>query len=291
MSRNQQNFITTFMDLTGACKEEATLYAKRFSNIDDAINRYYDDPLPFTAPKPAAPVASETSTYSKKFIATFEKHINETGDMKEDDVEAFYEELGMQSEAIYDYVLFFVSGAKALQSFKRADIIEICKKIPFSGDYGKDIKQYFKDFILKKQLRSFLSRIHAGLLNLIKKINEANNIKDERGPKQLEKSHQKRTENMIVLVDLIPDVFSEMYGADIIEQNVCFTLFMKYIIEVREIQSISLEDFEFIDYFIKTFKTEKDLKKTESQVQEMETSLSLLGEDFIRYYNKLAPSK
>ena len=293
MSRNQQTFISTFCDLTGCCKEEATLYAKRFSNIDDAINRYYDNPLPFTPPKPVIPkaVASVDSTHSHKFIKTFENHLDQHHSMVDDDVDEFYNELNITSSGKIDYILFFVSGAKHLRSFTKDDILRICKTIPFSGEYEKDILNYYDEKI-KKGMNSFLSKIYSGLMQLINRLNVANGIHDRRSEKELEKSHQEHIEGMIVLVDLLEDVYAELYDENYVKNNKCFVEYLNYIMNVRKIQSLDMDNFTFIDIFLNKFRNLNDLVMDEDKVDDlaMNGDLTCLAEDFIRHFNKLPPA-
>ena len=199
-------------------------------------------------------------------------------------MESFYEALNIPAVGKYDYILFFVGKAKTLGTFNRIAIEEICKTVPFTGNYKKDFDDYFANVIMTKSYGTFMRTWYNGLIAYIRQINKDNGFHDTRTNRDLEKSHIQRTENMVYFTDLLKDFFSDLYGEEYVA-NPCFDLFYTYIVETRERLLISLDDFTFIDYFLKTFKKLDDLKFTEAEIDRQSSKFSLLGEDFIRVHN------
>ncbi|EDR26010.1 hypothetical protein EDI_132280 [Entamoeba dispar SAW760] len=284
VSRINTESIKIFTKTTGASEKVAKFYLQQHPDISDAINAFFDSPLDLTKmEQPKEETKQKKGTQSPQIIKdTFNKYqIN--GVLRDDGLSSFLKELGMSEDGYINYVLSYAGNTKSFAIFKEDNIEAIIKKIPFTGKYADDVKEFYEETIPKEYHR-FLMFIHSQLKAMIYELNKENNCLEKITEKELNKSFCTPQEGRIELIDMVNDVLNDILPSSMSSSPVN-SLFWNFVKTVKKRLSVTKDEFSFIVDFLKEFPTVSSMKLSQEQIEE-KLYLPQLYQDFLEYINK-----
>ncbi|BFU20554.1 hypothetical protein EHI8A_126400 [Entamoeba histolytica HM-1:IMSS-B] len=276
--------IETFIKTTGASAKVAEFYLKQYPDISDAINAFFDSPIDLTNTKPSKKKTQQKrNTQSAQIIKdTFNKY-QVNGVLRDDGLSSFLKELGMSEDGYINYVLSYAGNTKSFAIFKEDNIEAIIKKIPFTGKYSEDVKEFYEETIPKEYHR-FLMFVHSQLKAMIYELNKENNCLEKITEKELNKSFCTSQEGRVELIDMVNDVLNDILP-DSMSNSPVNKLFWDFVKTVKKRLSVTKDEFSFIVDFLKEFPTVSSMKLSQEQIDE-KLYLPQLYQDFLEYINK-----